>query len=210
MEPDRIENFPLFPLGLVALPTEAVPLHIFEDRYKLMISECIAEETEFGIVWSEEDEMHETGCAVIVEEVLEQMDDGRLNIICRGTRPFLIVEKSGDRPYPSGTIEFLTDIPTVGDDAGAETRAVYSKLYTEATERSLTNDELLELSSYDMAGTVDFGTEAKQTLLELREENARLVMLKRLFRAALKRVTLVGKAEALAGSNGRVRFGTGD
>ncbi len=211
MSAAKIENFPLFPLGMVALPTEEVPLHIFEERYKLMINECIAEEKEFGIVLrDEDDELHEVGCALVVEEVLEQMEDGRLNIICRGTRAFRIIEKSGDRPYPSATVEFLEDTVSPSEDNGAETRAVYAQLYTEATERVIPNEELLELSSYDMAGTVDFGDEAKQTLLELRDETARLGMLESLFRAALKRVSLIGKAEALAGSNGRVRFGTDD
>ena len=206
---EQADNFPLFPLGMVALPSEEVPLHIFEERYKLMIGECITEEREFGIVLRHEDDtLHEVGCALIVEEVLDQMDDGRLNILCRGTRPFRIINKTEDRPYPSATVEFLSDTGAAADGAGAETRSVYAKLYTEATERTIPNEELLELSSYEMASTVDFGVEAKQTLLELRDETARLSMLERLFRAALKRVSLEGKAEALAGSNGRVRFGS--
>jgi len=161
-----------------------VPLHIFEDRYKEMISHCIANESEFGIVWREDDELHDIGCAVEVEEVLETMEDGRINLV------------------------FLEDSSDSGEDTGAETRIVYSELYTEATERTIDNEDLVEMSSYDMASTVDFGLEAKQTLLELRDETARLALLERLFRAALKRVAMIGKAEALAGSNGRVRFGT--
>ena len=50
--PDRVvSDFPLFPLGIVALPHELVPLHIFEQRYRTMISECLERGTEFGIVW---------------------------------------------------------------------------------------------------------------------------------------------------------------
>ena len=48
---ETLERFPLFPLGIVLLPTEIVPLHIFEERYKLMIRECLDTEGEFGIVW---------------------------------------------------------------------------------------------------------------------------------------------------------------
>jgi Lon protease-like protein len=206
---EQAADFPLFPLGMVALPSEEVPLHIFEERYKLMIGECIAEQKEFGIVLRHEDDsLHEVGCALTVDEVLDQMDDGRLNIMCRGTRPFRIIEKTEDRPYPSATVEFLTDNASDADGAGAETRSVYAELYTEATEREIPAEDLLDLSSYEMASTVDFGVEAKQTLLELRDEAARLSMLESLFRAALKRVSLEGKAEALAGSNGRVRFGS--
>ena len=59
---DTIERFPLFPLGLVLLPEEVVPLHIFEERYKLMIGECLDEEREFGIVWLSDDGLQEIGC----------------------------------------------------------------------------------------------------------------------------------------------------
>ena len=48
--PDTVRDFPLFPLGIVALPHELVPLHIFEERYKTMIGECLESGSEFGIV----------------------------------------------------------------------------------------------------------------------------------------------------------------
>ena len=81
-------DFPLFPLALVALPSELVPLHIFEERYKTMIERCLEDETEFGIVWLSDDELKPVGCACLVDRVLERMDDGRLNIVARGTRVF--------------------------------------------------------------------------------------------------------------------------
>ncbi len=58
-----VERFPLFPLGLVLLPGEVVPLHIFEERYKTMIGECLEEESEFGILWMGDDGLQEIGCA---------------------------------------------------------------------------------------------------------------------------------------------------
>ena len=83
-----LERFPLFPLGLVLLPGELVPLHIFEDRYKQMIGECLDEEREFGILWLADDELKEVGCAARITRVLERFDDGRLNILVEGTTPF--------------------------------------------------------------------------------------------------------------------------
>src|ERR1700761_5894479 len=94
------EEFPLFPLGLVALPSEMVPLHIFEERYKAMVEHCLTTSSEFGIVWMADDELHETGCACVIEQVLEQMEDGRVNLISRGTRPFRIVERQSHLPHP--------------------------------------------------------------------------------------------------------------
>src|ERR671920_850135 len=71
----RVERFPLFPLGLVLLPGEGVPLHIFEERYKLMVGECLDEEKEFGIVWLSDDGLKEIGCGARITRVLELLED---------------------------------------------------------------------------------------------------------------------------------------
>jgi Lon protease-like protein len=201
-------DFPLFPLGLVALPTESVPLHIFEERYKTMIGLCIAEDREFGIVWLADDGLREVGCACRVEQVLEQLEDGRLNILARGTRALRVIERQSDLAYPAGIVELLEDRDEVPDEElAAETRSVYGDLVKNATDKTLEPAELAELGAYAMASTIDFGLEAKQGLLELRSENARLGLALRLFRAALKRLEFVDRAQTRAKSNGKVRFG---
>ncbi|UGS35018.1 LON peptidase substrate-binding domain-containing protein [Capillimicrobium parvum] len=208
MPDSPVRDFPLFPLGIVALPTEYVPLHIFEERYKAMIESCIEQESEFGIVWLSDDELKTVGCAVAIDRVLERMDDGRLNILCRGTTPFRLVERQDDLPYPAGTIELLSDRDEPVDDAIAQrARASYVELVAAATDRTLEPDEVSEMTAYEMAATVDFGLDAKQGLLDLRAENARLRLVDRLFRAATKRLDYVERAQARAKSNGKVRFG---
>src|SRR3954467_4547165 len=96
------QDFPLFPLGIVALPYEAVPLHIFEPRYREMVSECLESGSEFGIVWASEDGLRQIGCACEIAEVLERHEDGRIDILTRGTRPFRLVEAHEELPYPTG------------------------------------------------------------------------------------------------------------
>ena len=206
--PDRVtRDFPLFPLGLVALPHEYVPLHIFEPRYRTMVAECLEQEREFGIVWAGEDGQRPIGCAMRIERVLERMEDGRLNILTQGTRPFRIVEEQDDRPYPAATIEFLADKPEEPNDRTRDAaHTAYAELVAQATDRTLDDDELEPLSAYAMAATVDFGLEAKQGLLDLRSENARLRLVTRLFRAALKRLDFIDRAQARARSNGKVHF----
>jgi Lon protease-like protein len=206
--PDRVvRDFPLFPLGIVALPYELVPLHIFEERYRTMIGECLERGTEFGIVWAGDEGVRPVGCAMEITEVLERMDDGRLNILARGTRPFRIVDEQHNLPYPAGTVEFLTD---KSEKADAKTRTAaheaYGSLVEQATDRTPDADELDSMSAYEMAATVDFGRDAKQGLLDLRSENARLRLVTRLFRAASKRLDFIERAEARARSNGKVRF----
>jgi Lon protease-like protein len=206
--PDRlVRDFPLFPLGIVALPNEVVPLHIFEERYKTMMEECLRAHREFGIVWLSDDGLRPIGCACEITEVLERMDDGRLNLVARGTRPFRIVEREERLPYPAGTIEFLEDRDEPADaDTATLARASYAELVEKATERRPEAADLAEMGAYAMAATVDFGLDAKQGLLDLRSENARLRLVTRLFRAAIKRLEFVERAQVRAKSNGKVRF----
>lgn len=204
----RQEGFPLFPLGIVALPTETVPLHIFEDRYKRMIEECLEHERELGILWLSEEELKPIGCACEIDRVLERNDDGSMDILVRGTRPFRLIERQDDLPYPAGVVEPLADADEeIDPDAAQTARELYAELVEQATDKQLTEDELAELDAYAMAGTVEFGTDAKQELLELRSENARMRLLAVLFRAAIRRLELVDRAQARARSNGKVRFG---
>ena len=202
-----VRDFPLFPLGLVALPTELVPLHIFEERYKTMMARVLEEEGEFGIVWVADDGLRPVGCACEVAEVLERMPDGRLNLVARGTRPFRIESRQDELPYPAGVVEFLADRDEEPDPAAAEdAHAAYAKLVEQATDRTPDADEIGAMSAYEMAATVEFGLDAKQGLLDLRSESARLKLVARLFRAALKRLDFVERAQARARSNGKVNF----
>ncbi len=201
-------DFPLFPLGLVALPGELIPLHIFEERYKTMISECLEGEREFGIVWLSDDGLREVGCACSIDSILEEMDDGRIKLLVRGTRPFRVLERQGHLPYPAGVIEFVQDREDALDPELAKAaHDAYAELVRRATDREPEPDELADMSAYAMAATVDFGLDAKQGLLDMRSENARLRLVTRLFRAAIKRLELVDRVQERARSNGKVRFG---
>jgi Lon protease-like protein len=173
-----------------------------------MIGAVLEDALEFGIVWAAEDGLKANGCAMEVVEVLERHDDGRLDILARGTRPFRIVEEHFDHVYPSGEIEFLEDKVEAPDDGTLDAaHEAYGDLVEEATDKVLEPDVLEPLTAYEMAATVDFGPDAKQGLLDLRSENARLRLLTRLFRAAVKRLDFIERAQARARSNGKVRFG---
>ena len=204
---ELVRDFPLFPLGIVALPTELIPLHIFEERYKTMIARCLEDGSEFGIVWMADDGLRPIGCACEIAEVLEQMPDGRMNLIARGTRPFRIEARQDALPYPAGTVEFLADREEEPDSSAAETaHAAYADLVRHATDRTPDPEEIGGMSAYQMAATVEFGLDAKQGLLDLRSESARLKLVTRLFRAAIKRLDFVERAQARARSNGKVHF----
>ena len=204
---ERVESFPLFPLGIVLLPEEVVPLHIFEDRYKLMVGECLEDEREFGIVWLSDSGLRDVGCTAAITELLETMDDGRMNILVRGSRPFRLLRRIEALPYPAGDIELLDDDGTDPQPASLdETRERYAELVERLTESRPDAAQLDELGAYGIAATIDFAHDAKQSLLESRSEEERLTMLSELITAAMKRVDYVERAGERAKSNGKIRF----
>ena len=200
----EMRDFPLFPLPLVLLPTEVVPLHIFEDRYKEMIALCLEEQREFGVVWLSDDGLKEVGCTARVAEVLEQMEDGRMNILVRGGTPFRLLERQEQHAYPAGTVELLDDQAGQQEATGGEARERYADLLETLTDERPEQTALAELSAYEMAASVDIDLEVKQGLLELRSEEARLRLLARLFKAGIKSLERARQVAERAAGNGKV------
>ena len=202
-----IERFPLFPLGLVLLPGEKVPLHIFEERYKQMIGECLEEEREFGIIWLADDALKDVGCAARITRVLERFEDGRMNIVVEGTTPFRLDRRIGELAYPAGDIELLEDEPGTDEATLERARKSYADLVEEVTETRPEPDALAELDAYGMAATLEIAASAKQALLELRSEPARLEQLEALFDEALKRIRTATRVAEQASGNGHLKPG---
>ena len=205
MPGDVLERFPLFPLGLVLLPQELVPLHIFEERYKTMIGECLEQDSEFGIVWLSDEGLRDIGCTARISRVIEQFEDGRMNILVEGGQPFRLVKRIDDMPYPAGDVELVEDFdPDADPELAEQARARYAELVERATEEKPDPDEVAELDAYGMAATVEHPPEAKQALLELRSENDRLRMVTEMFTTAMKRVAYAEEAAERAQTNGSV------
>ena len=199
------ERFPLFPLGLVLLPGEVVPLHIFEERYKAMIGECLDQGTEFGIVWSGEEGIRDVGCAAEVAQLIERTEDGRMNILVKGTRRFTLERRIEDLPYPAGDVTWMEDV--VADeaaDSGAGARKAYADLVERVTDTRPDEADLTELDAYGMASTIAFDPGEKQGLLELVTEDERLKLLASLCTTALENLARSQEAAERAATNGKV------
>jgi Lon protease-like protein len=210
MADETVDDLPLFLLPIVLLPTEVLPLHIFEDRYKTMIELCMTEGTEFGVIWLSDEGLKEVGCTARVTELLERTDDGRMNILVQGSSPFRLLERREEHIFPAGDVELLGDRSEASDDrVSSEARETYATLVERVTDERPEQDALDELGAYEMAATVDIGSEVKQGLLELRSERARMRLLSRLFKAAMKRLDVADKIAEQARTNGKVRFDSG-
>ena len=198
------DRFPLFPLPLVLLPSEVVPLHIFEERYKLMIGECLEGGTEFGVVWLSDDGLREVGCTAEITQLLDRLDDGRLNVLVRGSRPFGLVRRIDDMPYPAGDVVMLEDEGTTDGALAASARESYGDLVEQVTDERPAPDDIADLDAYGMAATIEFGAEEKQELLELRSERARLDRLVDLLAQAAGALAREREVRERASGNGKV------
>ena len=203
---ETIERFPLFPLGLVLLPREVVPLHIFEDRYKQMVDECLGEDSDFGMLWMDERGLREVGCTAEITQLLARTEDGRMDILVQGVSPFQLVRRVGEMAYPAGDIQLLDEEHEEhGEQPRVNARQGYADLVEHVTGARPSETDLEQLDSYGMAATVALELDAKQELLELRSEHARLDRLCSLFAEAQKRYAYIQKAAERAKSNGKLR-----
>jgi Lon protease-like protein len=197
----------IFPLGLVLLPGERVPLHIFEDRYKELIGECLEMEREFGIVLVEESGVRAVGTRASVVEVLERFPDGRLDVVIQGGGRFRVDQITEGRSFITAHVEDVDDEDDGDDPTREETArclAAYRQVVEAADAEPGELDLVAESLAFEIAGRVDFGAELKQDLLETRSERERVVRLTELLEAAADLVKSQRTVRERAQGNGHI------
>src|SRR6202167_5542156 len=102
-------KIPLFPLEVVLFPEAALPLHIFEDRYKEMIGVCLTEKVAFGVVYAQREGLAVVGCTAEMVRILEKYPDGRLDILCQGAKRFEIENLDNSRSFLQAEVDFFAD-----------------------------------------------------------------------------------------------------
>ncbi len=170
---------PLFPLKVVLFPDTALPLHIFEERYKEMIGEVIDANGEFGVLCANENTVADVGCSARVAREIRRYDDGRMDVLTIGRRRFRIGRLQRDRSFLQGSVSFFTDDPA-GERQELKTRCLnlFQDLY-ESTPGHLPVAELEKVStevvSYYISYYSDLPLTKKQSLLELTSTEQRLL-----------------------------------
>ncbi len=209
-------SLPLFPLEVVLLPEEPLPLHIFEERYKLMVGECLAAKAagsgrqEFGVVLGKDKEILRIGCTARIVNVARKYDDGRMDILTVGKRRFEILGTDEEKPYLRGAVEFFDD------DAGADTPNEHDAtraigLFREAMQRLRRSIDIpihlprpYRYLSFRIAASLPLDLDFKQHLLALRNEEERLTRLTSRIGEIIKQFDLLQKTRARAGRNGDI------
>jgi Lon protease-like protein len=202
-----VSELGLFPLPLVLLPTEQVPLHIFEDRYQELIDECLDQETEFGLLYADDEGFGQIGTRAAVVEVITRFEDGRLNIVVEGRERFRLAELTSGRSFHTGSVSPLED---ADDPAIAASIERACGLF--ATLRELTESEVevpapdTPQLSFALAARVELAAQVKLELLAEVSERIRLERVCELLEQAAVTVERRRRAAERAATNGRVQL----
>lgn len=203
-----MSDIPLFPLNVVLMPGAPLPLHIFEERYKQMVNECLEEETEFGMILADESGTREVGCTARIVELVERYEDGRLVILVEGSRRFRLNNIMTGKPYYVGEVEYLED-ETEEDviPLAEECKKLLERVVEAATEGSvgIEIEPPYRNLSFAIAGRIEFDVETRQQILELLTERERLEKVRELLSVAAERLERERRAREVAQTNGRVR-----
>lgn len=194
---------PLFPLEAVTFPGVLLPLHIFEERYKEMVGEAIRGGSEFGIVLAREEGIVNSGCTVVVEEVVRRYEDGRMDIITRGRRRFEILSLNDERAYLRGEVEFFDDddpgpaAPDVRERALTQFRALLEIHERTGDEPAADTPQI----SFLLAQVIP-DLDLRQTLLSNRSEPDRLKQVSAFLTEYVPRQRLTARMKQVAPRNG--------
>jgi Lon protease-like protein len=202
---------PLFPLDLVLLPDAPLPLHIFEPRYREMISECLRDRKEFGIIRVKggpaarqaQQGIEEFGCTAEIVDVLRSYPDGRMDIIVIGRRRFEVQAINEERSFYQAEVSFVDDDESRPDP---ELRNSVLELHTEVL--TLINSEVTKVDershqlSFQLMSALPVDLDFKQTFLEMRSENQRQRLLLDYYTRVLPQLKTLAFGQKRSGTNG--------
>jgi Lon protease-like protein len=194
----------LFPLDVVLLPGAPLPLHIFEPRYKEMVSEAMLDNKPFGIVRAQENSIAEIGCVADVTEVVKKYDDGKMDILTEGSKRFQIDQLDQERDFLRADVTFFDD---------EEERAAPK---TEAERLIDLHGQLLAIAgaeaggieaddpqlSFHLAGSVPLDLDFKQSLLGMKSEGQRVTAMVEYYAMLVPRLKRTLKVKEKSKGNG--------
>ncbi len=205
---------PLFPLEIVLLPQELLPLHIFEDRYQEMIGACLEAKAastgqqEFGIIQQQGEELAPVGCSARIVNVTRQYPDGRMDILTVGSRRFEVLYANEEKSYLRGGVDFFDDDPGADTPDESDSKRAIA-LFGETVRRLRRSKEIpvhLPLPyrhlSFRIAGSLPLDLGFKQDLLALRSEPDRLRHVMEAMVHLIEQLSRVEDARRRAGGNG--------
>lgn len=197
---------------MVMFPGESVGLHIFEDRYKLMLENCTAagldaKERHFGLNFRSEEETHPVGCAVRINQIVRTYEDGRSDIVVTGIRRYKILRPVGEEPFPTVEVQYFQDEEEKLELTLRERAVALHRRYDELKRGTTPHYEFPTTIplSYALATRSSFEPIMRQKLIEMVSENQRLLALVEFYRAGIARIMEEDSLKSTIASNGHVK-----
>ena len=180
----------LFPLNLVAFPSKLIPLHIFEERYKRMISNCVDEKKDFGIIYQNTKTQSKIGCSVSVEKIINKYPDGRMDILVRGRKIFKVQKQEFLDDLAIGDIIFMSDLKPLDKDIFNPLLDKYMKLMLAAGFKDNLDHHLSKTLTFELLEMIQTSHDFELELLRLDSEKKRAEFLDQFFSSILKQSKL--------------------
>ena len=195
---------PLFPLPVVLFPGATIPLHIFEDRYRLMVGQAAREHSEFGILLAHEGELDSIGCTAAVQKITREYDDGRFDVRVEGRRRYQVLSLDQSKPYLQARVEFFDDEDSAAPVA-EQVRLVerLSREIAAMLRTSLPDFAASMRTSFVVAHQLPLDPAFKQQLLVKRSENQRLEALAAHLKELTNRLDTIRRTQKVARTNGQ-------
>ncbi len=199
-------KIPLFPLEVVLFPEAALPLHIFEDRYKEMVNLCLTEKIGFGVVCAQREGLAIVGCVAEVVRVLQEYPDGRLDILCQGTQRFEIENLDNSRSFLQAEVDYFHDEGLPASRALREecTALHFEVLELTGGERTHRAFDLDKPVAFRLAWSSPTDLSFRLELLAMRSDSERTERLIALYSTMLPKLRRGAQASTAAGRNGHV------
>jgi Lon protease-like protein len=200
----------IFSLDVVLFPEMVLPLHIFEERYKEMIGECLQSNSPFGVLYAHDDRLETVGCTAEISQIIKKYPDGRIDLVAVGQKRFQVSFFDSEKPYLRASIELLPDT-TEGrgpsEEQAQEALNVFaqvSKLVGQEEPEEFSRASAVHGLAFRLASSLHLQNEIRQRILEIRSEGQRLEKLAEHLSELIPRLTARQNSVRQAGANGRL------
>ena len=206
-------TIPLFPLGVVLLPRMPLPLHIFEQRYRVMLEDCLASDRLFGIVYASGSKLHRVGCTARVDRVMNRYEDGRSDILTIGEQRFRLGPVNEDKEYLQADVEFFQDdnsgrdsnLPELARNALDQLEELSSVTGAQVDISALRSLDP-ESASFLIGSTGVFTLEERQHFLELTSSAQRLELLSSSLKQVTERRRVLQRLKSMLNTKGDLSY----
>ncbi|MEO2116772.1 MAG: LON peptidase substrate-binding domain-containing protein [bacterium] len=184
------DKIPIFPLPLVLLPGETLPLHIFEEKYKKMIEYCLKNNKKFGIINSKNNDSLVIGCTASIDQVVGGENESReYDILVSGVERFIVKSYNTSEDYKQAYVKTWNDIDdTIDESLLQEANVFLYEVLLKLGASSKIPQINMPKSSFEISSMLDIDKRAKKILLKSQSENDRLIVLKRILKKAIIKI----------------------